>query len=126
MSKQNKRVLIIEDEPTLQSALTRTLKDEGFEPLSAYDGVEGIEKAKEEKPDVILLDIVLPKKDGFTVARTLNEDTDTKHIPVIALTNLGAPEDIERMLECGVKNYLVKSSHSLEEVAQKIKEVLAE
>jgi len=122
MSK--KKILIIEDEATLQKALTEFLEGEGFSVISALDGEKGLSEAKEKKPDLIVLDIILPKKDGYQVLEELKGFPETKDIPVIFLTNLESNEDVERALEKGATTYLVKSDYKLEDVTRKIKEIL--
>lgn len=119
-----KKILIVEDEATLQKAMTEFLAEEGFEVFSALDGEKGIELAKKEKPDLVLLDIILPKKDGYEVLTELKNDESTKNIPVILLTNLESAEDVDRAFEKGASTYLVKSNYKLEEVVKKIKETL--
>ncbi|MBI3420919.1 MAG: response regulator [Candidatus Sungbacteria bacterium] len=117
-------ILFIEDEPALQRALTHVLTESGFQTLSATDGEAGLRIAKEQLPDLILLDLILPKKDGFAVIRNLKEDTATAHIPVIVLTNREGMADIERITASGAAAYLVKANYQLDEVVEKIKEVL--
>ena len=119
-----KKILIVEDETTLQEALTEFLSAEGFEVLSALDGEKGLELAKSEKPDLVILDIILPKKDGYEILTEIKGGEDTKNIPVILLTNLESPEDIDKAFEKGASTYLVKSNYKLEEVVKKIKETL--
>jgi len=119
-----KKILIIEDEATLQRALLEFLEAEGFEAISATDGERGIEIAKTEKPDLVLLDIIIPKKDGYKVLSEIKKDPKTKDIPVILLTNLESPEDIQRAFELGATTYLVKSNYKLEDVVNRIKEML--
>jgi len=119
-----KKILIVEDESTLQKALTEFLTEEGFEVFSALDGEIGVALARKEKPDLVLLDIILPKKDGYEVLEDLKGSEETKGIPVILLTNLESPEDIDRAFEKGASTYLVKSNYKLEEVVGKIKETL--
>jgi len=118
------KVLIIEDEATLQKAMTEYLAAEKFEVLSALDGERGLELAKNGNPDLILLDIILPKKDGYEVLEELKKDDKTKNIPVILLTNLESPEDVEKAFAKGASTYLVKSDYKLEDIAKKIKETL--
>ena len=118
------KILFIEDEPTLQKELDEILKQEGFETLSAFDGNEGLKVAKEEKPDLILLDLILPKKDGFEVLRELKADNDLKNIPVIILTNLEGTGDVEKAINLGATTYLIKANYELEDVVRKIKEFL--
>ncbi|HEX7586663.1 MAG TPA: response regulator [Patescibacteria group bacterium] len=121
---EKKKILIIEDESTLQKALAEFLTEEGFEVFSALDGEMGAEMAKKGKPDLVLLDIILPKKDGYEVLDELKGSDETKMIPVILLTNLESAEDIDRAFEKGANTYLVKSNYKLEEVVGKIKETL--
>ncbi|MCK5475966.1 MAG: response regulator [Candidatus Pacebacteria bacterium] len=117
-----KKILVIEDEATLQKALDDVLSQEGFEVLSATDGIVGLEVAKKEKPDLILLDIILPKMDGFEVLSKLKaNDKDT---PVVILTNLSDLNDVQKALDLGATTYLVKADYHLDEVIRKIKEIL--
>lgn len=119
------KILVIEDEASLQKSLLEFLKEEKFEVVGASDGEMGLVMAKKEKPDLVLLDIILPKKDGYDVLRELKQDESLKKIPVILLTNLESPEDIQRAFELGATTYLVKSNYKLEDVVKKIKETLA-
>jgi CheY-like chemotaxis protein len=121
-----KKILFIEDESALQKTFGDILKQEGYEMISALDGEAGLKMAESEKPDLILLDLVLPKLHGFEVLKSLKEDPGTKDIPIIVLTNLEASGDIEKALELGATTYLVKASYSLEEVIQKIKKALGQ
>ncbi|HOX10387.1 MAG TPA: response regulator [Candidatus Moranbacteria bacterium] len=118
------KILIIEDDWVLQKALADYLSTEGFETKTAADGESGIALALAEKPDLILLDIVLPKKDGFEVLRTIRAEEITKKIPVVLLTNLDSISDVEKALELGATTYLVKADYKLEEVTAKVKELL--
>lgn len=120
----NKKILIIEDEATLQKAMTDYLTMENFDILSALDGEKGLELARTSNPDLILLDIILPKKDGYEVLEELKKDDKTKNIPVVLLTNLESPEDIEKAFAKGASTYLIKSDYKLEDIAKKIKEML--
>jgi len=122
MEKQ--KILIIEDEVTLHEALLDYLKGEGFEVFSAVDGEKGVEEARAKLPDLVLLDIVLPKKDGYEVLTELKKDDKTKNIPVILLTNLGSNEDIQKAFDKGATTYLIKADYKLEDVVKKIKETL--
>jgi len=119
-----KKILIVEDEATLNKAIADFLVAEKFEVLSALDGEVGLEMAKNELPDLILLDIILPKKDGYEVLDELKKDDKTKNIPVILLTNLESQEDIVRAFEKGATTYLVKSDYKLQDVVKKIKTAL--
>ena len=121
-----KKILFIEDESALQRAVTQILKRDGYEVLSALDGEAGLTLALRELPDLILLDLILPKKDGFFVLKELKADPRAKNIPIIILTNLEGALDVEKTLELGATTYLVKTSYRLEEVVEKIKQVLGE
>ena len=121
-----KTILFIEDESALQKTFGDILKDEGYEMVSALDGGVGLRLAKEKKPDLILLDLILPKVHGFDVLKKLKEDKETKNIPVIVLTNLEGIEDVDKAIELGATTYLVKAQYSLEELVEKIKKTLGE
>ena len=121
-----KKILFIEDESALQKTFGDFLHREEYEIISALDGEIGLKLAKEKKPDLILLDLILPKLDGFEVLKKVKEDEGIKGIPVIVLTNLERIEDIEKALELGATTYLVKANYTLEEVLEKIKKTLGE
>ncbi|MDO8436162.1 MAG: response regulator [bacterium] len=121
-----KTILFIEDEAALQKTLGEFLAREGYEMISALDGEIGFKLAKTKNPDLILLDLILPKKNGFEVLKELKENTKTSDIPVIVMTNLEAMESVDKALELGATTYLVKANYSLEEVLEKIKKVLGE
>ena len=108
----SKTILIAEDEPALLKILTSKIKKLGFEVLTAEDGVEAIEKITKSKPDLVLLDIVMPRKNGYEVL----EEIRVKHhltTPVIILSNLGMEEDLETGKNFGVVEYIIKSNVSL-------------
>jgi len=119
-----KKILFIEDESALQKTLGEVLQQEGYRVISALNGEVGVELAKKEIPDLILLDLVLPKLHGFEVLKKLKEEVETNKIPVIVLTNLEEAEDVEKALELGATTYLVKENYSLEEVIEKIKQTI--
>ena len=121
-----KTILFIEDESALQKTFADILRKEGYEIISALDGEIGLRLAKTKKPDLILLDLILPKLNGFDVLKKLKEDTETKEIPVIVLTNLEALKEVDRAIELGARTYLVKAQYNLEEVVKKIKDTLQE
>lgn len=120
------KILIVEDEPILNKALTEFLTEEGFNVLNAFDGEEAIELTKAKKPDLILLDIILPKKDGYEVLDELRADEKIKKVPIILLTNLESAENIQKAFDRGATTYLVKSNYKLEDIIKKIKEVLGQ
>ena len=119
-----KTILFIEDESALQKTLGEILSQEGYEVISALDGEVGLRLAKVKKPDLILLDLILPKINGFEVLRKLKQEPETKNTPVIALTNLEGIEDVKGAIELGAQTYLVKTQYALEEVVEKIKKAL--
>lgn len=121
---KKKQILIVEDEKTLQKTLTEYLKEESFDVINALDGEKGVELAIAQKPDLIILDIVLPKKDGFQVLDEIKNNDEIKNIPVILLTNLESMEDIQKAFEKGATTYLVKSEYKLEDIVKKINETL--
>ncbi len=121
-----KKILFIEDESTLQKSLGDFLEKEGYKMISALDGETGLQLARKKKPDVILLDLVLPRLHGFEVLKQLKTDAATKEIPVIVLTNLEEIDDVDKAIESGANAYLIKAHYSLEEVVEKIKKVLGE
>ena len=123
-SNKNKKILVIEDEATLQKALNEVLSEDGYKVVSSLDGLRGLELAKEENPDLILLDIILPKMDGFEVLKRIQEDDKISQIPVIILTNLSDVNDIQKALDLGATTYLVKADFHLEDVLKKIEKVL--
>lgn len=118
------KILIVEDDTVLQKSLNEYLSSEGFEIVCASDGEEGAQKAISEKPDLILLDIVLPKKDGYEVLQEVKANPEISYIPVVLLTNLDGIADVEKALELGATTYLVKADYKLEEVTKKVKEIL--
>jgi DNA-binding response OmpR family regulator len=119
-----KKILFIEDEMRVQKALSSKLQAEGYEVISALDGESGLKMAGEKKPDLILLDLILPKKDGFKVLEALKADPGLSAVPVIILSNLESSHDVERALSLGVRGYLAKANYSLDEVSRRVKEVL--
>ncbi|MFH1461223.1 MAG: response regulator [Patescibacteria group bacterium] len=121
-----KTILFIEDEPVLQKNVGRFLEQEGYQVKNALDGQLGLDLAKKSKPDLILLDLILPKKDGFEVLKELKTGPETKDIPVIVLTNLEGSADVEKALSLGATTFLVKANYELAEVVKKIKETLGE
>lgn len=119
-----KTILLVEDEPILQKTLSAALRQEGYDVKNALDGELGLLAAKDIKPDLILLDLILPKMDGFEVLDALKADPVLSQIPVIVLTNLESPQDIEKAIEKGAKTYLVKANYELTEIIQKIKDTI--
>ena len=119
-----KKILFIEDEQALQRTISEALHREGFEVLNAIDGDSGARLASTEKPDMILLDLILPRRSGFDVLKELKATEETKDIPVIVLTNLESPADVDRAIELGATTYLVKANYDLSDIVKKVKMAL--
>lgn len=119
-----KTILFIEDEPDLQKTLGNALEEKGHKVLKALDGEIGWNLCKTEKPDLVLLDLILPKKDGFELLANMKKNSETKDIPVIILTNLEGARDVEKALDLGATTFLVKTNYSLNEVIEKIEKIL--
>ncbi len=116
-----KKILIVEDEKSLLEALSMKFSGAGFEVTEARDGVQGLELALSKRPDIILLDIVMPRMDGITMLKRLREYDWGKDVPVILLTNLGDSEKIAEVMEYGVYDYLVKAEWKMEELVERVK-----
>jgi len=119
-----KKILFVEDEEALQRAMGDMLESGGYTVLKALDGEAGLAMAKKEIPDLILLDLVLPKKNGFEFLEEIKKDASAKNIPVIVLTNLECSAEVERALSLGATTYLVKANYKLDELLAKIELVL--
>lgn len=119
-----KKLLIIEDETVLQDALKKVFSAEGYEVFQAYDGDEGSAFVKDKKPDIVLLDLVLPKKHGFEVLEEMKKSDELKNIPVLILTNLEESEEVMKAIELGARGYLIKANYALSEVLAKVKDIV--
>jgi len=117
-------VLIVEDDVFLCQIYQKKFEMEGFKVSTADNGEKGLSEAQKKKPNIILLDILLPKMDGFAVLEKLKSGADTKEIPVILLTNLGQKEDVDKGLAVGAADYLIKAHFKPSEVVDKVKKVL--
>ena len=124
MSNQNIKILLVEDDQTLTEMYALKFKESGFELLLANDGLSGLEIAKKELPQVILLDIMMPKMDGFAVLTELKKDDQTKNTPVLMLSNLGQESDVEKGKKLGANDYIVKASMTPSQVIEKVKAYL--
>ncbi len=123
---ENKKILIVEDDDFLLQMYVTKLELEGFQVISAIDGIKGLKLAKKDKPDLVLLDLQLPSMSGFEVLEDLKQNNETKQIPVLILTNFSQKEDIERCLNLGASDYLIKAHFVPSEVISKIKNILQE
>jgi DNA-binding response OmpR family regulator len=119
-----KKILLIEDEKMVAEMYKEKFEREGFEVVLALTSEEGLELAKKEKPDLILLDILLPKKDGTFFLAEIKKDPKIAKIPVVALSNYEHPETKKLALELGVKEYLIKTNFTPKEIVEKIKHYL--
>ncbi|MCX6737963.1 MAG: response regulator [Candidatus Parcubacteria bacterium] len=118
------KILFIEDEVAIQKTLGESLRSKGYDVQAATDGEMGVRLAKSGKPDLILLDLILPKKHGLDVLKELREDEVTEHIPVMILTNLENVGEVEKAIELGATTYLIKANYSLNEVIEKVEQLL--
>ena len=122
--KKQIKILLVEDDPFLLSMYSTKFELENFHVTSASDGESGLEMAKKENPDIILLDILLPNMNGFEVLEKLKNDDSTKGVPIILLTNLNQKNEIEKGLALGADDYLIKAHFMPSEVVSKIKKIL--
>jgi DNA-binding response OmpR family regulator len=119
-----KTILIIEDEEVLASFLKRKLLRRGYRSIVAADGKEGLEKIKEIRPDLILLDVAMPKMDGFEVMEAKDRIEEIKDIPIIIISNSGQPVEISRAQKLGAKDWIIKTNFDPEEVVGKVEKIL--
>lgn len=122
---QARRVLVAEDDRAYANIYRVKLTNEGFEVDIAVNGSEAITKAKTSKPDLILLDLIMPEKDGFDVLEILQSDSQLKKVPVIIFSNLGQEEDLERAKKMGAVDYLIKANISIHEMVDKVKSYIS-
>jgi DNA-binding response OmpR family regulator len=119
-------ILIVEDDKFLRELIVRKLSQEDFKIIEAVDGEEGLKKVKEESPDLVLLDLILPGIDGFEVLSKIKEDSSLASIPVIILSNLGQREDVEKGMQLGAVDYLVKAHFTPNEVIEKTRKIIGQ
>lgn len=119
------KILLVEDDAMLLEMYTLKFKEGGFEIVTATDGEAGLALSKTENPDIILLDIMMPKMDGFAVLAEIKKDSKTASIPVLLLSNLGQKSDIEKGKELGADDYVVKASLTPAQVVEKVKSYLS-
>ncbi len=115
-----KKVLIVEDEEILLGLLQKRLKREGYDVLLARNGEEGLKMMRKGSPDLVLLDIVMPKMNGFQVMEEMNKDNQLKKIPVIIISNSGQPVEIDKAQRLGARDWLIKTEFDPEEVLKKV------
>lgn len=119
------KIALIEDDKALVVMYQDALKRAGFEVATAYDGETGVEIIKTEKPDLILLDIMMPKLNGLEVMKKLKEDPEISATPVLVLTNYGTTDNVAATIELGAKAFVIKSDFTPEEIVEKVKNVLS-
>jgi len=125
MATKKYKIVLVEDDAYIARAYKAGLEYAGFEVMVASDGAEGLKKIRSEKPDMILLDLVMPVKNGFEVLEELRMEDGLRNIPVIILSNLGQDSDVTKGKELGAVDYMVKTDWSMKEVIEKVKFYLA-
>ena len=115
-----KKVLVVEDEQLIADLLQKKMREEGYYAFVAKDGEEALAQIREERPDIVLLDIVLPRLNGFEVLSEMRKDEELRKIPVIIISNSGQPTEIEKAKEAGVRDWLVKTEFDPQEVLEKV------
>jgi len=120
------KILIVEDEKFLRTLMTKKLDQENFDTITAVDGEEALKKIKKEKPDLVLLDILLPSITGWEVLKKIKKDPKMKDLPVLMLTNLGEKEDVEKGLEMGASDYIIKAHFTPSEIVDKVRKYLSQ
>src|ERR1700704_1246272 len=125
MNEQTRRILVAEDDRFLRKAAEMALKRQGYTVLTAADGEEALRAARSVLPDLILLDLIMPKLNGFDVLQALKKDAPTAHIPVIILSNLGQDRDVQQAMDAGATAYFIKADLSLQALVQRVEEALA-
>ncbi|TSC75868.1 MAG: response regulator receiver protein [Parcubacteria group bacterium Gr01-1014_30] len=115
-----KKILLVEDEEIILDLIKRKLSQEGYEIASAKDGEEGLKAMKQFKPDLVLLDVVMPKLGGFEVMEEMKKDDQLREMPVIIISNSGQPVEIDKAKELGVKDWLIKTEFDPQEVVDKV------
>jgi len=119
-----KKILIIEDDNFLRILLSKKLRSEVYSILSAAEAVEAFNLLKSNKPDLILLDLLLPGVDGFEILKKIRQTEETKNIPVIVFSNLSEEKDIKKVQDLGITDFMVKSNFTLDELLDKVKKIL--
>ncbi|MCD6429170.1 response regulator [bacterium] len=121
-----KKILIIEDEEILLDLLKSKLETLGYEVYTAIDGEEGLKAIREIVPDLVLLDIIMPKMSGFEVMEEMQKDPSIKEIPVIVISNSGQPVELDKAKQLGAKDWLIKTEFDAREVVEKVRAILGE
>lgn len=124
MARSKTTILIAEDDGLLREMYTLKLKNEGYDVVAVENGEECLAALAKQKPALVLLDVIMPKRDGFSVLEAMKQDADLKDLPVVLLTNLGQEHDIERGKKLGANDYLVKANLTPGQVVEKVKQIL--
>lgn len=119
-----RRVLLVEDDRFLRKAAEAMLRKHGYEVVTAQDGEEGLRAARASLPDLVLLDLIMPKKGGFLVLEDLKADPMTQHVPVVVMSNLGQEGDVKRAMDAGAADYIVKANVALQDLVAKVARIL--
>jgi len=120
------KILVVEDDIFLANAYRIKLQKVGFEVIIVTDGVEALEKIKSEKIDLIILDLIIPKIDGFGVLAEIRSKEEYKNIPILVASNLGQSEDLNRAMKLGANDFVVKSDTPLDMLIEKIKKLISQ
>ena len=126
MPETNMKILVVEDDITMREILSNKLSTYGFKVVEAGDGKQAVEVWSKEKPDLVLLDLMLPEADGFSVLGAIRKNSDPKlaNTKVIILSNLWSKEDIERAKNLSIEEFLVKAYHTTEDILEEVKKVI--
>lgn len=126
MNSAKTKIILVEDEQLLREICSKKLQKMGFNVSTAIDGAEALKKIKNEKPDLVLLDIMLPTMDGFEILKQLRSEANpaVAKIPVVMLSNLGQDSDVKRAMQLGANAYMIKAEFTTDEITMKVKEVL--
>lgn len=119
------KILIVEDDPLIAQLYETAFRFDGYDVATAADGEKGLAEVKSWQPTLVLLDIMMPKKNGLEVLEAMKTDDQTKHIPVVILTNLSEHNDAEAALSRGAVKYIVKAEHTPKQITELVKEILS-
>jgi len=118
------KILIVEDDKFVRELISHKLTEEKFEVSSAKDGEEGVVKIESEKPDLVLLDLILPGIDGFEVISRIRKNPDIESMPIVILSNLGEKNDVDRGIKLGANDYMIKAHFTPKEIVEKVRGIL--
>ena len=123
MSDKAKKILLVEDDPLLIDIYTTKLKEKGFDVIVVDSGERVVETVREKRPDVVMLDIVLPHQDGWSILSQIKEDEELKNTKVVVLSNLGQKEEVEKGIKLGAAQYIIKAHYTPSQVVQEIEKL---